>query len=185
MVAPPKKRRLPRESLSNDTSPPTTPTGNIPSLTLNVSLTFKQPKFMCFLSILFYYSQKSDFDRPNQHEGCVEIVCSMMDGDSPTQTLESEVILKERAAKMKQEFSILTSLDLSSSRSAMSPLGSLMDPRLSRESRIFSTNTDLIGAVEKTLSILGLENAKLDPEPPVPKRKVKVVSFFNILFINN
>lgn len=113
----------------------------------------------------------------------MEIVCSMMDGDSPTQTLESEAILKERAAKMKQEFSMLSSLDLSiSSRSEINPLSSLMDPRLSRDSRIFSSNTDLIGTVEKTLSILGLENAKPDPaEPPPPKRKVKVVSYVNLL----
>lgn len=110
----------------------------------------------------------------------------MMDGDSPTQILESEAILKERAAKMKQEFSMLSSLDLSSSRTEMSPLGSLMDPRLSRDSRIFSSNTDLIGTVEKTLSILGLENVKPEPEPSVPKRKVKVVSFCqsNLLVFN-
>lgn len=104
-----------------------------------------------------------------------------MDGDSPTQTLECEAILKERAAKMKQEFSMLSSLDLSSPRTEMSSLGSLMDPRLSRESRLFSSNTDLIGTVEKTLSILGLENAKPDPKPDqqLPKRKVKVVSLVN------
>lgn len=101
----------------------------------------------------------------------------MMDGDSPTQTLESEAILKERAAKMKQEFSMLSSLDMSSSRTEMS---TLMDPRLSRESRIFPSNTDLIGTVEKTLSILGLENTKPENEPPMPKRKVKVVSFGKI-----
>lgn len=103
----------------------------------------------------------------------------MMDGDSPTQSLESDAILKERAAKMKQEFSMLTSLDLSP-RSEISSLNSLMDPRLSRESRIFPSNTDLIGTVEKTLSILGLENAKTEVEPPPPKRKVKVVSFANL-----
>lgn len=104
----------------------------------------------------------------------------MMDGDSPTQTLESEAILKERAAKMKQEFSML-SLDLSSSRTEMGSLGNLMDPRLSRDSRIFSSNTDLIGTVEKTLSILGLENAKPEGESPMPKRKVKVVSVVNLI----
>lgn len=104
-----------------------------------------------------------------------------MDGDSPTQTLESEAILKERAAKMKQEFSMLTSLDLSSSRTEMSSLNSMMDPRLSRDTRIFPSNTDLIGTVEKTLSILGLENAttsKAMVEASPPKRKIKVVSFF-------
>lgn len=104
-----------------------------------------------------------------------------MDGDSPTQTLESDAILKERAAKMKQEFSMLSSLDLSS-RSEMSSLNSIIDPRLSRDSRIFPSNTDLIGTVEKTLSILGLENAKPQVETPAPKRKVKVVSYLNQMF---
>lgn len=112
----------------------------------------------------------------------------MMDGDSPTQSLESEAILKERAAKMKQEFSMLSNLDLSSSRPEINhSLGNLLDPRLSRESRIFQTNADLIGTVEKTLSILGLENANSEPEPPTPpKRKVKVVSCrqINLKFFN-
>ncbi|KAJ8938710.1 hypothetical protein NQ318_007998 [Aromia moschata] len=73
MVAPPKKRRLPRESLSNDISPPTTPTSIAPPSVIN----------------------KTETDRPSQ-EGCVEIVYSGTDGDSPTQTLESDAILKER-----------------------------------------------------------------------------------------
>ncbi|KAJ8938709.1 hypothetical protein NQ318_007997 [Aromia moschata] len=54
----------------------------------------------------------------------------------------------------------------------MGPLGCLLDPRLSRESHMFSNN-DLVGTVEKTLSILGLENSK--PEiSTIPKKKVKL-----------
>lgn len=177
MVAPPKKRRLPRESLSNDASPPSTPTSNVPPITLNVSLNTTKHIFGIYTA---FYLQKTEHERLHQHEGCVEIVCSIVDGDSPTQTLESEAILKERAAKMKQEFSMLSSLDLSSSRTDLNSLNSMMDPRLSRDTRIFSSNTDLIGTVEKTLSILGLENAttsKPEVEATPPKRKVKVVSF--------
>ncbi|KAJ8931905.1 hypothetical protein NQ314_015174, partial [Rhamnusium bicolor] len=40
MVALPKKRRLPRESLSNDTSPPTTPTSLAPPTIINVRINF-------------------------------------------------------------------------------------------------------------------------------------------------
>lgn len=115
-----------------------------------------------------------DKDRPNQ-EGCVEIVYSGTDGDSPTQTLESDAILKERAAKMKQEFSkciVPSTPDIP--HNEMGPLGCLMDPRLSRDSHMFSHN-DLIGTVEKTLSILGFEENKT--ETTLPKRKVKVNIF--------
>lgn len=68
---------------------------------------------------------------------------------------------------------------LSSPKNELGPLGNLMDPRLAREGHIYS-NTDLVGTVEKTLSILGLENVKPEPEP-VPKKKVKVN--MRILFI--
>nr|CAI5865072.1 unnamed protein product [Callosobruchus analis] len=143
MVAPPKKRRLPRESLSNDASPPSTPTGVTTSIN----------------------------DRP---EGHVEIVYSSADGDSPTQTLESDAVLKERAAKMKQEFSMIQSMSesLPSIRQPPAGLGCLMDPRLTREGNMFSS-TDLVGTVEKTLSILGFENEKQD-KADTPKRKVKL-----------
>nr|CAH7745442.1 unnamed protein product [Callosobruchus chinensis] len=143
MVAPPKKRRLPRESLSNEASPPSTPTGV--STAIN--------------------------DRP---EGHVEIVYSSADGDSPTQTLESDAVLKERAAKMKQEFSMIQSMSesLPSIRQPSSGLGCLMDPRLSRDGNMFS-GTDLVGTVEKTLSILGFENEK-EEKSDTPKRKVKL-----------
>ncbi|KAJ8973338.1 hypothetical protein NQ317_004650 [Molorchus minor] len=147
MVAPPKKRRLPRESLSNDNSPPTTPTSSAPPI-------INKP------------------DKPNQ-EGCVEIVYSGTDGDSPTQTLESDAVLKERARKMKQEFSkCIVPSTQDSPRNEMGPLGCIMDPRLSRDSHIFSNN-DLVGTVEKTLSILGLENNKPEVDT-IPKKKVKL-----------
>ncbi|XP_074029645.1 SET domain-containing protein upSET isoform X3 [Leptinotarsa decemlineata] len=147
MVAPPKKRRLPRQSLSMD-SPPSTPTSTLPPSSFN----------------------NPSNERTNP-EGCVEIVCNSSGGDSPLQTLESDAILKERAAKMKQEFGkALVSSSLELPRSDLGPL-SCLDPRLSREGQIF--NTDLVGTVEKTLSILGLENNK--PElPTLPKRKVKL-----------
>ncbi|CAH1976738.1 unnamed protein product [Acanthoscelides obtectus] len=143
-VAPPKKRRLPRESLSNDASPPSTPT----DVTTSVN------------------------DRP---EGHVEIVYSAADGDSPTQTLESDAVLKERAAKMKQEFSMIQSLSdtPSSIRQPPTGLGCLMDPRLTREGSMFS-GADLVGTVEKTLSILGFENEKQEQKDTTPKRKVKI-----------
>ncbi|XP_057663470.1 uncharacterized protein LOC130898292 isoform X1 [Diorhabda carinulata] len=150
MVAPPKKRRLPRESISTDNSPPTTPTGSAPVSISNMDKEVKTP------------------------EGCVEIVYTGADSDSPTQAMESDAVLKERAAVMKQEFSkplFSTSLDLP--RSEFGSLSSL-DPRLSRENR-FLPNTDLVGTVEKTLSILGLENTeKCRPDPVLPKRKVKL-----------
>ncbi|XP_072385367.1 uncharacterized protein upSET isoform X3 [Diabrotica undecimpunctata] len=150
MVAPPKKRRLPRESLSTDNSPPSTPTGPVPLLVNNLDKDVKPT------------------------EGGVEIVYSGTDGDSSNPTLESDAILKERAAVMKQEFNkplFTSSLDLP--RTEFGSLNSL-DPRLSRESR-FLANTDLVGTVEKTLSILGFENTeKHKPEPMLPKRKVKL-----------
>ncbi|KAG5888094.1 hypothetical protein JTB14_021895 [Gonioctena quinquepunctata] len=151
MVAPPKKRRLPRESLSTDTSPPNTPTGSAPAA--------------AFINPLN--------DRVNL-EGCVEIVYNGSEGDSPIQTLESDIILKERAAKMKQEFAksmMPATLDLS--RPELGPL-SCLDPRLSRDGQMF--NTDLVGTVEKTLSILGLENS--NPQTPVlPKRKLSITEY--------
>lgn len=73
VAAPPKKRRLPRESLSNNNSPPTTPTQTTaPPLPEDTNK-----------------SAGSD-------EGRVEIVYSGTDGDSPTQVLESDAVLKER-----------------------------------------------------------------------------------------
>lgn len=73
-VAPPKKRRLPRESLSKDNSPPTTPTQTTaPPLPED--------------------NNKSG----GSEDGRVEIVYSGTDeGDSPTQVLESDAVLKER-----------------------------------------------------------------------------------------
>ncbi|CAH1099752.1 unnamed protein product [Psylliodes chrysocephalus] len=152
MVAPPKKRRLPRESISNDNSPPSTPTGPVPVLINNMDQGSKNL------------------------EGSVEIVYTGTEGDSPNQTLESDAVLKERAAKMKQEFSkpLFSSTVEQHSRADLGSSLSCLDPRLSRENR-FLANTDLVGTVEKTLSILGLENTETrKPEPTTPKRKVKL-----------
>lgn len=92
------------------------------------------------------------------------------DGDSPSPAVESDSILRDHTTKIKQEFNLVPLLN--SQRNEMGPLGSLMDPRLVRKDHMFS-NTDLVGTVEKTLSILGLENAKTESEP-IPKKKVKV-----------
>lgn len=79
-VAPPKKRRLPRESLSNNDSPPTTPTNpnNPTQIVEEVPLA------------------KGGGDGGATHDGRVEIIYSGTEGDSPTQVLESDAILKER-----------------------------------------------------------------------------------------
>ncbi|XP_050310082.1 inactive histone-lysine N-methyltransferase 2E-like isoform X2 [Anthonomus grandis grandis] len=79
-VAPPKKRKLPRESLSNDNSPPNTPTNSGP------------PKFI---------------DTPRTSQEGFENVYSGAEGDSPpSHILESDAELKERAVKMRQELEI-------------------------------------------------------------------------------
>ncbi|CAG9857408.1 unnamed protein product [Phyllotreta striolata] len=143
MVAPPKKRRLPRESLSTDNSPPSTPTGPTPPLLNN-------------------------FDKNS--EGSVEIVYTTTGGDSPNQSLESDAVLRERAAKMKQEFSGKP-LFTSTARQDLGSSIACLDPRLARDNRFLGTS-DLVGTVEKTLSILGLDN-NAKPEP-TPKRKVKL-----------
>ncbi|CAG9822140.1 unnamed protein product [Phaedon cochleariae] len=145
MVAPPKKRRLPRESLSTDTSPPNTPTSTVPPTNpMNDSLNM---------------------------EGCVEIVYNAgTEGDSPPESLESDAVLKERAAKMRQEFA----------GSPMRPVElSRFDPRLSRDSQMFGAHADLVGTVEKTLSILGLENGEKTrvAVPPAPKRKLSISEY--------
>ncbi|XP_076266838.1 SET domain-containing protein upSET isoform X1 [Rhynchophorus ferrugineus] len=145
-VAPPKKRRLPRESLSSDNSPPNTPTGG-PAKVANT------PR--------------------SSQEGCVEIVYSGAEGDSPGHTMESDTELKERAAQMKQEFEKVTvptpALETVQPRPAAR---TLLDPRLSRENSIFSSSELLVGTVEKTLSILGFESKPGSTTPA--KRKVKL-----------
>ena len=110
-------------------------------------------------------------------EGCVEIVYSGADEDSPTQAIESDAVLEERVAEMKEEFSncVIPPLQEApppSSRPEMPPVGCLMDPRLSRDHHhMFSNSDHLVGTVEKTLSIFGFEERK--PEPITPaKRKV-------------
>lgn len=76
VAAPPKKRRLPRESLSNNDSPPTTPTN-----------TTAPP-------LVSEDANKSG--TASDESSRVEIVYSGTEGDSPTQALESDAVLKER-----------------------------------------------------------------------------------------
>lgn len=102
------------------------------------------------------------------------------DEDSPSQAIESDAVLEERVAEMKEEFSNCMTAPLPevvtpppTSRPEMPPVSCLMDPRLSRDHHhIFSNSDHLVGTVEKTLSILGFEDRK--PEPITPaKRKVR------------
>lgn len=150
-VAPPKKRKLPRESISNDNSPPSTPTG----LPL------------------------SNLDAPR--EGCVEIVYNGPDGDSPGETLESDAILKERAAEMKQEFGKClippptAAINEIPQRPNLLSFGCLMDPRLARNRHMLNSD-QLVGTVEKTLSILGFNDRKPDPITPI-KRKLSITEY--------
>ncbi|RZC35224.1 SET domain containing protein, partial [Asbolus verrucosus] len=166
-IAPPKKRRLPRESLSNDITPPTTPTSLAPSVS-NVSISSISKDIVLKESSL-------QNDRQAVQEGCVEIVYSGADEDSPSQTLESDAVLEERVAEMKEEFSnciVPSAQEVSppTSRPEMSSVTCLMDPRLSRDHHhIFSNSDHLVGTVEKTLSILGFEERK--PEPITPAKR--------------
>lgn len=106
----------------------------------------------------------------------MEIVYSGAEGDSPSHTLESDAELKERAAKMKQEFG--KTVTLSSSDQVANNLSGLLDRRLPRENALFTSSEHLVGTVEKTLSIFGFKNTK--PEVTTPaKRKVKVNMIFN------
>lgn len=83
MVAPPKKRKLPRESISND-SPPTTPTTLTPPVSIPLKTEAKQ-------------------------EGGVEIITA--EEDSPSHPdLSPEVNLNELAAEMRQEYGSCISL---------------------------------------------------------------------------
>ncbi|XP_025831062.1 inactive histone-lysine N-methyltransferase 2E isoform X2 [Agrilus planipennis] len=161
-VAPPKKRKLPRESLSNDASPPTTPTSTSAPVSLGSS-----------------DSQMAD------QEGRVEIVLSGTDEDSPPTVLESDAVLKKRAAEMQEEFGNCVRLPESQDGST-SPLKvstvttsnnarlCSMDPRLSRH--IFNNSDHLVGTVEKTLSIFGFQDKK--PEPILPtKRKLSITEY--------
>lgn len=175
-VAPPKKRRLPRVSLSNDNSPPTTPTNvNAPVSVQNCEDTKACPTTA-------------------GQEGRVEIVYSGTEGDSPTQVLESDAVLKERAAEMQQEFGAC--IRLSESRETSSSLSTtatttrsqemlgigncLVDPRLSRNrGGLFSNSEHLVGTVEKTLSFLGFEDRKMENHLPA-KRKVGSCSIVDV-----
>ncbi|XP_066157225.1 microtubule-associated protein 1B isoform X1 [Euwallacea fornicatus] len=144
-VAPPKKRKLPRESLSNDNSPPSTPTSTGPA------------KFI-------------DTPRTSQ-EGSVEIVYSGTEGDSPWHTLESDAELKERAVKMQLEFG--RTVNLTTAEKPFRDVSVFRDPRLRREEGMFSSSEHLIGTVEKTLSMFGFTSDKSEVSTP-EKKKVKL-----------
>ncbi|KAJ8931904.1 hypothetical protein NQ314_015173, partial [Rhamnusium bicolor] len=85
---------------------------------------------------------------------------------------------------MKQEFSkCIVPSTQEGPRNEMGPLGCLMDPRLTRDGHMFSNN-DLVGTVEKTLSILGFENSK--PEiTTLPKRKLSITEYRQRKKLNN
>ncbi|KAH1009288.1 hypothetical protein HUJ04_001663 [Dendroctonus ponderosae] len=147
-VAPPKKRKLPRESLSNDNSPPTTPTSTGP------------PKSI-------------DTPRSSQ-EGSVEIAYSGAEGDSPSYAMESDAELKERASQMKQEFG--KSVILSSVEPISNNVVSFLDPRLTREHSMFCNSDHLVGTVEKTLSIFGFQSTRTEMSNPA-KRKLSITEY--------
>lgn len=102
----------------------------------------------------------------------MEIVYSSAEGDSPSHSLESDAELKERAAKMKQEYG--KPITLPFKEPPPNSLGGFLDRTLSRdEGSLFANSDHLVGTVEKTLSIFGFKNAKPDSITPT-KRKVKV-----------
>ncbi|KAF5306980.1 hypothetical protein FQR65_LT07203 [Abscondita terminalis] len=153
MVPPPKKRRLPRESISAETSPPSTPTNFTSSV-----------------------NGSEDSKRYREHEDRVEIVTPKADGDSPTRVMIDDATLKERVAEMQQEIGscfrlpepILEASQKESSSSA--PVRCTLDPRLSRP--MFNTSEHLVATVEKNLSILGFEEKVTNVTPT--KRKLSI-----------
>ncbi|XP_044755691.1 uncharacterized protein LOC123314454 isoform X2 [Coccinella septempunctata] len=159
MVAPPKKRRLPRESISNDNTPPSTPTSLVPP----------ENRMDC-------EAAGGPSQEPRSfhllYEDCV---------DSQKETLESDHVLKERAAEMKQEFGkTLTTPEINQRPDTLS-FGCLMDPRL--RNHHFANSEHLVGTVEKTLSILGFEERK--PEVPPIRRKLSITEYRQRKKLNN
>uniref|UniRef100_A0A1Y1NA62 SET domain-containing protein n=1 Tax=Photinus pyralis TaxID=7054 RepID=A0A1Y1NA62_PHOPY len=158
MVPPPKKRRLPRESLSSDNSPPTTPTN------FNLAV-----------------NGGEEVKRFKEHEDRVEIVTAGNDGDSPTRVVIDDASLKERVAEMQQEIGACFRLpepivevppkELASTTPP--PLRCALDPRLSRP--LFNTSEHLVATVEKNLSILGFED-KTTHAAPI-KRKLSITEY--------
>ncbi|KAK4876057.1 hypothetical protein RN001_012479 [Aquatica leii] len=153
MVPPPKKRRLPRESLSAETSPPSTPTNFAPAL-----------------------NGSEDAKRYRDHEDRVEIVTPRADGDSPTRVIIDDATLKERVAEMQQEIGSCFRLpepiiEVPAKEVASSTtLRCTLDPRLSRP--IFNTSDHLVATVEKNLSMLGFEEKVTNVTPT--KRKLSI-----------
>ncbi|KAF2902327.1 hypothetical protein ILUMI_03865, partial [Ignelater luminosus] len=159
MVAPPKKRRLPRESLSSEVSPPSTPTN--PSAPSSI-MGGEEPK------------------RFQEQEDRVEIVTPGTDGDSPTQVVIDDATLKERVAEMQQEigacFRLPEPRDAPQKDGPVPPstLRCVLDPRLARP--IFNNSEHLVATVEKNLSILGFEDQKTENVPPI-KRKLSITEY--------
>lgn len=132
-------------------------------------------------------------ERPPIGGSKVDILYSEADDDSPItpQHLESDSVLEERVAEMRDQFSkcaVPVSLEepMSPPLSVISApqmpsVSCLMDPRLARDHHhhhfLGGNSGDLIGTVEKTLSIFGFEDRK--PEPITPaKRKVWIFRLF-------
>lgn len=162
MVAPPKKRRLPRESISSDITPPSTPTSLVP------------PENRMEID----GGTSSIEMRPFQlvYDDC---------NDGQKETLESELILKERAAEMKQEFGKTYAQSATSEinqRPDTLSFGCLMDPRLRNHN--FTNSEHLVGTVEKTLSILGFEERKPEVVPPI-RRKLSITEYRQRKKLNN
>lgn len=128
----------------------------------------------------------------------MEIVYSGAGEDSPPQALESDAVLEERVAEMKEEFgkcvapsatvpeaASIVPAPVMKTRSVDLPSVSccVMDPRLSRDHhhQLFS-NSDLVGTVEKTLSIFGFEDRK--PEPITPAKRKVIVGYYSIVKFN-
>ncbi|KRT80386.1 hypothetical protein AMK59_7379, partial [Oryctes borbonicus] len=148
MVAPPKKRRLPRESLSSETEQ-------------------DAPNNLLML-------QKSENDN------CINLVSNQEnDGMQPIETESTDI-----SSDLKHEYG--KSLMSESQELTRKELGSLLDPRLSRDrpTSLFSNSEHLVGTVEKTLSFLGFDDKK--PEQVTPaKRKLSITEYRQRKKLNN
>ncbi|KAF5298183.1 hypothetical protein FQA39_LY02607 [Lamprigera yunnana] len=157
MVPPPKKRRLPRESITIEVSQSPAPAS------FNTSL-----------------NGSENGKRYRDHEDRVEIITPRADGDSPTRVIIDDATLKERVAEMQQEIGScfrlpepIVELPPKDVLPAVVPLRCMLDPRISRP--IFSAGDHLVATVEKNLSILGFEE-KAAHIPPA-KRKLSITEY--------
>lgn len=150
MVAPPKKRRLARESLSSEQSftPPTTPTMLVPP-TNAVEEDYPNDEE-------FYNENNPQYS--GKENSRVEIVYSHDQEDVLAENqMEPDAVLKERVAEMRMEFGnppVKKELEVLEEQVIIppAPAVSLLDPRLGRVERpIFRDSAQLLGTVEKTL----------------------------------